>query len=178
MLEVGVGDVADGRPDIGTGLAEAFEVLLAKQVPCRLAHKLEVELVVHFPRIASQERVLCRVKIVMVGACRGGEPCMHGTVNRLYVLDGYVAGEYPVQTEGELGAVVDDTITDVEVGDHAAGVDPTVGAPSPGDVDGLAEQRGEGLLYRLLNGRTVWLYLPSVIVGAIVAEMYEKSLHN
>ena len=65
---MGVGDVADGGLDIGTGLAEALEVLLANKVlGCRV-HEVEVQLIVDLPRISPEKRILPCVNIIMVCA--------------------------------------------------------------------------------------------------------------
>ena len=105
LVPLGMGEMADGGLDVGTCLAESSEVVLAEQPLGSLVHEREVQVVVCFPRAIVQERVLGRMKIIVICTRGGTEAGMHVGIHQLDFLDSNVVGQDPVQAIGHLTGI-------------------------------------------------------------------------
>ena len=61
------------------------------------------------------------------------------------------------------------------MGNHCVAVNAGIGASGTGDGDVLVGDCFQGILYVLLDGWSVGLYLPSVEWGAVIAELTEEA---
>ena len=61
LMPMGLGERAEGRFHVGSGLAKRREIRLREQPLGGFVHRLEVERIVHFARIIAQKWVFARV---------------------------------------------------------------------------------------------------------------------
>ena len=114
---------------------------------------------------------------VAVGAAHRVEACMRVGGHLPYLVNHYVRSEQGVEGAQDAGLRVAREVDgggEVEMGHHAGGADPGVGASRPGDCHlGKAQHRGHGLLDRLLHGVGVGLALPAVEWQPVVGQPHE-----
>ena len=121
-----------------------------------------------------REGVLAGVDEISVGALYGRETGMKAIVYRSEIAAGYVARQQLVEPVEQLLAVAPGYV--VEMAYHGARVHAGVGPSGSRDVDLPSQYLCERVLQPLLHRHPVWLYLPSVIGGAIEAEREKIAL--
>ena len=173
LLPSGLHDAAVVGGHIGMELAEAGEVHIIEEAASSLVHPLKVGGMEEAHGTMTAEGVLGRRHIVVVGARGGAEAGMRIRTYGLHTLHGNVGWKYAVELVSKALAIY--LLLGIEVGNHLQGMHTSIGATGTRDRGILAQERGEGLGQGLLHGDAVGLYLPTVIVGAVVGKGDEMS---
>ena len=113
---------------------------------------------------------------VLVGAARGVKPRMGIVMNGHDAVDGDVGRQQGIETMHQAINVLDG-LCGVEVGDHQAGINTSVGAARTSDGSRYPQERSHSLLDALLHRAVMGLNLPSMELLAPIAES-DKVSHD
>ena len=171
----GFRNIAQCGLDIGMGLAERPEIADLKQMCCSFVHGFKVKWIMKFARIITKERVLTGMYIIMVCTLRRTETRMHIGSHRLNAKHRNVARQDSVQPISQLLTV--GNAVELEMRHHFPCVHTSVGTPCTDNRHGTTQHFGQGILQLFLHGIAIGLYLPTVIIGAVVTKVYEESIH-
>ena len=167
--------MADGGLHIGMALAECLEVANGEKMTGRLIHKVEVKVIMQFAGIFAQERILACMYIIMVCTANGGKACVHVFCHLTDILCRYVARKQAVESIDQLRPVY--FPVKVEMCRHIPGMHSGIGSTGTHNLYLRAKNCCQSLLEFLLHGVSVWLYLPTVIIGAVIGKANEISIH-
>jgi hypothetical protein len=103
---------------------------------------------------------------VMVGSAGSRKTGMHIISYRLYALHRYILWKYLVQPIGKLGAIK--LLFKIKMSHHHPGMHTSICPTGSNHLCLLSKQGGECLLQRFLHTDTIGLYLPPMIVCAVV----------
>ena len=112
----------------------------------------------------------------MIGTRDSRESCMTLAVHLLDAFDGNVLMQQSVELLSQHGSV--EVHIRVEVGSHAARMDARVRPSCSRHTDVLTQQQRQAALQLALHRHPVGLYLPPVILGAVIAEPNKITFHS
>ena len=112
----------------------------------------------------------------MIGAFGGTEPCVHVGIYGFYGVNGDVEGQHAVEFVGELYCIYG--VVYVEMRNHGACMNTSIGTSCPNKFNGMSEQERHGTLHFRLNRIGIRLNLPAMIGCSVVRKVYEVSLFH
>ena len=169
-LDLKIVDGAHGGAGLGAHRADGGKVVGAHKLRGRLGHDLLVQQPGVKPHPVDEKWVPDAGVVDFIGVLlfEAGADGVKAAGHHRGLEHRDIVGQAGIHRQGE--PLHGDAGGGAEVGHIYLGVHPRVGAARPGDLDGMAYHRGQGLFQGLRHGDGVFLHLPAVVGGAGVAQ--------
>ncbi len=176
----GFGDAAVVGKRLGIHLAEAREVGNREQMRCGLVHELNVQLAEYIQGGVEEERIFLPVNVVAVASPFGIEAGAGFRLHRVNLPDRNFVRQYLIELVDTIGRrKVQIVFRGVEVSVVIFGMHAGIGAAAAGNVYGFSQDHREFLAKHLLHGvRRIILFLPTVVVGAVIGKLDKIARHG